>query len=75
MAGHYRVGGGLGSQAFADSGSCFIPSTFPGLFRGGHFAACFSDMDFNTTMGQLGKLCSIEDTVLYKVVDVTVPAN
>jgi len=33
------------------------------------------DMDFNTTMEQMGKLCSIENTVLYKVVDVTVPAK
>src|ERR1035438_1192309 len=34
------------------------------------------DMDFNSTMGQqFEKLCSIEHTVLYKVVDVTVSAK
>src|ERR1035441_8806735 len=34
------------------------------------------DMDFNSTMGeQFGKLCSIENTVLYKVVDVTISAK
>jgi hypothetical protein len=30
-------------------------------------------MDFNTTMEQHSKLCTIEHTVLYKIVDVTVP--
>jgi hypothetical protein len=33
------------------------------------------DMDINSTMTQFGKLCSIEHTVLYKLVDVTVPAK
>lgn len=33
------------------------------------------DMDFNSTMAQHGKMCTIEHTVLYKVVDVTAPAK
>jgi len=34
-----------------------------------------SDMDINSTMEQFGKLCSIEHTVLYKIVDATGPAK
>jgi hypothetical protein len=33
------------------------------------------DMDINSTMEQFGKLCSIQHTVLYKLVDVIVPAK
>jgi hypothetical protein len=33
------------------------------------------DMDINSTMGQFGKLCSIQHTVLYKLVDVIAPAK
>jgi len=33
------------------------------------------DVDVNTGMGQFGKLCSIEHTVLYKVVDVVTPSK
>jgi hypothetical protein len=33
------------------------------------------EMDINSTMGQFEKLCSIEHTVLYKLVDVTVAAK
>lgn len=33
------------------------------------------DTDFNSTMEQHGKMCKIEHTVLYKVVDVVTPAN
>lgn len=31
------------------------------------------DMDINSTMGQFGKLCAIEHTVLYKIADMVVP--
>jgi hypothetical protein len=30
------------------------------------------DMDINSTMGQFGKLCAIEHTVLYKIADMVV---
>lgn len=33
------------------------------------------DMDINSTMDQFEKMCTIEHTVLYKIVDVTVPAK
>lgn len=33
------------------------------------------DMDINNTMNQFGKLCAIEHTVLYRVVEVTSPAK
>jgi hypothetical protein len=33
------------------------------------------DVDINSAMENFGKLCSIEHTVLYKIVDVTVPAK
>jgi hypothetical protein len=33
------------------------------------------DMDINSTMGQFGKLCPIEHTVLYKIVDVVTPSK
>jgi len=42
---------------------------------GGAWKKVHPDMDINSTMGQFEKLCSIQHTVLYKLVDVTVAAK
>ena len=42
---------------------------------GGACKKVHPDMDINSTIGQFEKLCSIQHTVLYKLVDVTVAAK